>query len=101
MKVFKTYESFAKFVGLLDENTDWGKLGIQPDEGMDFSTSRLAELIDFTNKNPKYHIVTYTSDGDDSDTVTFDNKVRIVNRLAYCLAKGSKRDAFLSEKRWG
>lgn len=100
MKNFRSYKSFAKFVGLLDENTDWEKVGIKPDEGMDFSTSRLAELVDFTNKNPKYHIVTYTSDGDDNDTMTFDNKVRVINRLAYCLAKGSRQEAFLAEKRW-
>jgi len=97
MKLFDNYDEFRDYVGILDETADWKTIGIEPDNGMYFSTDRLHELLDFIKRNPKYHIVTWTSDGDDDET-TFDNEVRIVNRLEYMLANGSKKPAFLTEK---
>jgi len=96
-QLFETFEEFAKFVGLLGENADWESIGIIPDNGSYFSTDRLQELRDFVSKNPEYHIVTLTSDGDDDNSTTFDNTIRFVNRIEYCLANGSKENAFLSE----
>ena len=98
MKIFEKYEEFKKYVGLLEEDFNWSKIGIEPDNDMFFSVDRLQELLKFVEKNPEYHIVTHTSDGDGDDNDTMDNTIRIVNRLGYCLANGSREPAFLQEK---
>lgn len=87
---------------MLIEETDWGKVGIYPDnENGTFDIHRLQELKDFCVKNPKYHILTDTSDGDDfSDEntmppVTITNEIRFINRLEFYLGNGSKKPADL------
>ena len=83
---FTDFGKFLKFTGMLIEGTDWDTVGIHPDnENGTFDIHRLQELKDFCAKNPKYHILTETSDGDDfSDEntmppVTITNEIRFVH----------------------
>ncbi len=99
---FKDFGKFLKFTGMLIEETDWDRVGIHPDEeNGTFDIHRLQELKDFCAKNPKYHILTETTDGDDfSDEhtmppVTIANEIRFTNRLNFYLGKGSKNPADL------
>ena len=66
VRYFTDFDNFLKYTGMLIEETDWGKVGIYPDnENGTFELHRLKELIDFCKKHPKYHILTETTDGDD------------------------------------
>ena len=102
VKYFTDFDKFSYFTGMLVEETDWDKIGIYPDDenGM-FDVRRLDELKDFCARNPKYHILTNTSDGDDRTTdevavITISNEIRIINRLNYYLGDGSKQLADLA-----
>ena len=86
VRYFKYFDNFLKYTGMLIEETDWDRVGIYPDnENGTFDIHRLQELKDFCAKNPKYHILTETTDGDDfSDEnivppVTITNEIRFVH----------------------
>ena len=102
VRYFTDFGKFLKFTGMLIEGTDWDTMGIHPDnENGTFDIHRLQELKDFCANNPKYHILTETTDGDDfSDEntmppVTITNEIRFVNRLNFYLGNGSKNPAEL------
>ena len=86
VRYFEDFATFVRFTGMLIEGTDWDRVGIHPDyENGTFDIHRLQELKDFCAKNPKYHILTETTDGDDfsdEDTmppVTITNEIRFVH----------------------
>ena len=102
VRYFEDFDTFVRFTGMLIEETDWDRVGIYPDnENGTFDIHRLQELKDFCAKNPKYHILTETTDGDDfSDEntvppVTITNEIRFINRLNFYLGTGSKKPADL------
>ncbi len=102
VRYFTDFDNFLKYTGMMIEETDWDTVGIHPDnENGTFDIHRLQELKDFCAKNPKYHILTETTDGDDfSDEntvppVTITNEIRFVNRLNFYLGTGSKKPADL------
>lgn len=101
MKEFTSVDKFDKFVGIINNPEELAGMGITPDEGTGmFQIDRLGELKAFVKKNPKYHIITETTDGDDAGphgAITYDNEIRIVNRLGYYLGKGSKEPASVCE----
>ncbi len=102
VRYFENFDAFVKYTGMLIEGTNWDRVGIQPDnENGTFDLSRLNELKDFCAKNPKYHVLTETTDGDDFSNettmppVTITNEIRFVNRLEFYLGNGSTSPAEL------
>ena len=51
---FEDFDAFLKYTGMMIEETDWGKVGIYPDnENGTFDIHRLQELKDFCAKKPR------------------------------------------------
>lgn len=102
---YKDFDAFSKRVGLIDDHRLLEKIGA-PVKNSSYQgksgywsadSSSAKDLMDFVKKNPKYHIVTQTSDADDIEedntmVSTYDNAMRIVNRLSYYLADGDKNE---------
>ncbi len=98
LRYIEDFDTFVQYTGMLIEGTDWDRVGIYPDNANgSFDLSRLNELKDFCAENPRYHVLTETTDGDefsDENTmapVTISNRIRFMNRFEYYLGNGSKR----------
>jgi hypothetical protein len=105
LKAPKTYtedlSEFESFSGMLNEAT-LEKLKLKKliglskdyydndDGGIEANSESLKALLDFVEKNPAYHIVSMT-EGDEGEAC-YSNQVRIVNRMKYYVANGSKAD---------
>jgi len=99
---YKDFNKFSEKVGLLSQ-IQTKELGLSSDSEGRFEISQMEELMEFCKKNPKYHIATLTSDGDDCDIegaicITISNSARRVNREMFYLANGDGNpEIFLEE----
>lgn len=88
--IFNDERKFDSKVGLISDDDFLDEVGAP--EGHDCGRYEdfdlLPELKEFCKKNPKWHIVTHTSDGDNlkEGGITFENSVHTINRMAYYLA---------------
>jgi len=108
-KFFDDWEKFKKFTGLIDNYDRLVALGIEPDDDRgSYQPCELQKLKEFVAKNPRYHIITQTSDSDDVETElenegrsvivdTMSNEIRFVNRMSYFIGTGSEEPAELIE----
>lgn len=91
--VLRDEDTFDTKVGMIfdDAKLDKMKAPKGHDSGRwEADDKTLKQLQAFVKANPKLHIVTHTSEGDDMPKggITYSNSVRVVNRLAYYLADG-------------
>lgn len=117
--VFTDYEKFAEIVGIIEVTETLQAINAPPgfDESGSYDTDRLNALRDFCHNNPRFHIVTITTESDEAEAMEYENTfpdwqqfseekrtrlrelvlvsavvvancVRIINRLDYFLAEG-------------
>jgi len=87
-------EEFDSRVNILDHN-QVEALGLTNNNSYDGdgrwdANNESAQLLyNFVKNNQEYHIVT-TVDGDDDDSLVYENRLATINRISYFLATGDR-----------